>query len=134
MAVWVTSSRGRWSSRSATSPAQTPKTSMGANWRARVTPSGTGALVRRRTSQSWPTCCIQVPVEETRWPNRNNRKLRTSRERKVRSLGGPPARAGSGNRAHGSSDLPEDRHHLGVGVVQVLAHDPADPDLLQLPE
>jgi hypothetical protein len=66
MEAWVASSRRRLSTRSATTPAQAPKASMGENWRARVMPSGRGALVSRRTSQSWPTCCIQVPVEETR--------------------------------------------------------------------
>ena len=66
MAVWVASSSRRLSTRSATSPAHAPKASMGANWRARVMPSGRGASVIRRTSQSWATCCIQVPVEETR--------------------------------------------------------------------
>ena len=66
MEAWVASSSRRLSTRSATTPAQAPRSSMGANWRATVMPSGRGASVMRRTSQSWPTCCIQVPVEETR--------------------------------------------------------------------
>ena len=36
-----------------------------------------------RTSQSWATRCIQVPVLEMTWPVANSLKLRTFRELKV---------------------------------------------------
>ncbi len=73
MAPWVASSSRRLSSRSAISPPQMPNTSTGANCSAVVMPTGRARLVSRSTSQSWASCCIQVPLTDTSWPKKKRR-------------------------------------------------------------
>jgi hypothetical protein len=50
-----------------------PSTSTGANCSAVVMPTGRERLVSRRTSQSWASCCIQVPLTDTSWPKKKSR-------------------------------------------------------------
>ncbi len=67
--TWVTWSRRRLGNRSATSPAYGESSSIGRNWRPVVMPRAVPLLaVSWRTSQSWATRCIQVPVFDTTPP------------------------------------------------------------------
>jgi hypothetical protein len=54
--------------RSASSPPQAPKSSMGRNWSAVVRPTATPLPVRPRISQIAATVCIQLPESEISWP------------------------------------------------------------------
>ena len=57
------SSSARRDRRSAKSPPCSPSRSTGRNWQAMVTPTAAGLPVSSRTSQSWATERIHVPVE-----------------------------------------------------------------------
>ena len=56
--------------RSASTPAQAPKSSIGVNCSAVVTPTASALPVSVSTSQSSPTVCIQVPLSDTIWPQK----------------------------------------------------------------
>ena len=66
--AWVRSSSRRLGTRSAISPPQAPKTSIGRNCRAVVTPTATPLPVSARTSQISAIICIQLPDSETSCP------------------------------------------------------------------
>ncbi len=70
MAVWVITSSLRLFIRSASTPAKGPRNRMGRNCRPVVTPAAVPSwwVSTVRTSQSWATRCIQVPMLETRAP------------------------------------------------------------------
>lgn len=72
-AAWVTNSSRRLSTRSTTSPAQVPKSSMGTNCKAVTNPKSTGLSVSRSTSHPWATVCIQVPETEITCPVKYSR-------------------------------------------------------------
>jgi hypothetical protein len=59
----------RLSYRSASTPPHSENSSDGPNCRASTMPTAVPELSESsRTSQSWATRCIQVPVSETTWP------------------------------------------------------------------
>ena len=68
MKAWVTMSSLRWSRRSATRPAWADSSRAGRNCNAVVMPVALAesSVRMRRTSQSWATRCIHVPVLVTR--------------------------------------------------------------------
>ena len=70
IAACVNMRRRRLSGRSAITPPQAPKSSIGVNCSAVVTPTASGLPVSERTSHSSPTVCIQVPLSETIWPTK----------------------------------------------------------------
>ncbi len=69
----VAMSRRRLSTRSASAPAQAPRTSTGPNCRPTVMPRATPLPVSCSTSQFCATACIQVPLIETIWETKNRR-------------------------------------------------------------
>ena len=71
--TWVPMSTRRFGNASATTPANRPKTMTGRNWAVATIPSQIGSPVSWRTSQACATCCIQVPMSEISWPEKNNR-------------------------------------------------------------
>lgn len=64
IAIWVTVSTRRFGKRSAIRPAYGESSSAGRNCRPVTMPSAVPEWVSSRTSQSWATRCIQVPVFE----------------------------------------------------------------------
>ena len=70
IAVWLTISSRRFANRSAITPPQAPKTRIGRNWSAEVTPTATPLPVSSRISHISATICIQLPLSETIWPTK----------------------------------------------------------------
>ncbi len=68
IAVWVTASSLRFGQRSARTPPQAPKTRIGKNCSAEVTPTAIPLPVSSRISHISATICIQLPLSETIWP------------------------------------------------------------------
>ncbi len=68
MPAWVAISSRRFGSRSASSPAQAPPSSIGANCRAAARPTATPLWVSCRTSHVSAIVCIHVPLSDTIWP------------------------------------------------------------------
>ena len=66
--AWVSRSSRRFGTRSAISPPQAPKISIGRNWSAVVIPTATPLPVSERTSHISAIICIQLPDSETSWP------------------------------------------------------------------
>ncbi len=60
--------RRRFGTRSAISPPHAPKTSIGRNCSAVVTPTASPLPVRERTNHISAIICIQLPDSETSWP------------------------------------------------------------------
>jgi hypothetical protein len=77
-AVCVATISRRLGSRSLITPPNTERKSIGRNWSALIAPSLKGELVSSRTSQDWPSDCIQVPMSETNWLTQKSRKSRCS--------------------------------------------------------
>ena len=73
MAIWVTIITERLEKRSAITPAIGENSRIGRNCRPVVRPRAPALPVRARTSQSWATRCIQVPVFDTSDPAANSR-------------------------------------------------------------
>ena len=91
---WTTERVCRWTSsrrlsdRSATRPAQAPKSSTGPNWVAVSSPSASPLSVSLRTRRVWAIMFSQVPTCEMPWPMKKSRKLRTRSEAKVAPVQG----------------------------------------------
>ena len=73
MSAWVTRSSRRFERRSASSPPQTAKSSIGRNWRAAVRPTAPALSVSVRISHISATICIQLPLSETSCPAKYRR-------------------------------------------------------------
>ena len=63
----------RFGYRSASAPPQMDESIMGADPTAATTPSRSFEFVIWYTYQLIAVCCIQVPMSETSWPQKNNR-------------------------------------------------------------
>jgi hypothetical protein len=68
--AWVRRSSLRFGTRSAISPPQAPKISIGRNCRAVVTPTATPLPVSERTTHISAIICIQLPDNETSCPEK----------------------------------------------------------------
>ncbi len=67
---WVQTSSDRLGTRSATTPASNPNTSVGANCSTLTRLSLIAEEVSVSTSQDMARLCIQVPVTDTAWPKK----------------------------------------------------------------
>ena len=63
----------RLSSRSATTPAYGPSSSVGSVCNATTSPIAVPDEVSSSTSQDWAIICIQVPASDTDWPANQSR-------------------------------------------------------------
>jgi hypothetical protein len=68
-AAWVAIIASRLSRRSAKTPPNGARIIAGPNWRTATNPSWSGEPPRESTSHGRLTCCIQVPIRLTTWPD-----------------------------------------------------------------
>ena len=72
-AVWVPITVLLASIRSTSTPANSPSTVNGRNWKTARMPTATGEWVISSTSQAVAMFCIQVPLTEITWPEKKRR-------------------------------------------------------------